>query len=280
MRAHTPQDFDTDESHGKAYKNMYRSAQQHDASLLALRGPFATTNELSLRSEPTSSNGNNRPSDYSDSTHWSAAGDHDRTDIVLAHTETHGGSWKDHAHSSSPPFETLEELVESGRSTPTFTDQLSEIVAAATASTSLCLYPSGIAEPHLASPDDRCLSSTGDSRLDLFFGISSSSSVAEEASHLANQSEVSGKVVAVFKVSRYQEACSMLQAMISIFIRRINRFITIPPNPSLFRLSPQQKGPGKDLKDIWQTALVYAGLGVAIGIIPTAILKWVGRQWC
>ncbi|KAH6911955.1 hypothetical protein BKA70DRAFT_1398023 [Coprinopsis sp. MPI-PUGE-AT-0042] len=278
-------------------------------------GPRAPSN-FSLRSRPPYPNRNSRPNDdFSNNAQYSQVdgGHHGgASSIVLTHTETDGGSYGDHAVNGqqqgteldSPPRGPPEELiesgqsspvlndqllatVESGRTTPILTDQLPAIVAATSDSMSVCLYPSGIADSQLECREDQCLFPTGDRDLDRFFGIPS---VAGEESGAINdgrslqtrhsnldQPDVSSKVVAVLNEASCVEISG---GVFNNAGNDIHNYLTdqqvhyysttLPP-------SPAQKGSGKEWKHIWQMALLYVGLGVAIGVIPTAILKWIGR---
>ncbi|KAH6901399.1 hypothetical protein BKA70DRAFT_1522716 [Coprinopsis sp. MPI-PUGE-AT-0042] len=124
-------------------------------------------------------------------------------------------------------------------------------LTATAVSESVCLYPSGIIESHLESHEDQCLSPTGDSDLDRFFGLSCSPSAAEES-----HSEVSGKVVAVLKEASCVEISGGLfnNAGNDIHHYQTDQQVHYYSTP----LPPvrQQKGPGKESKNVWPMALL------------------------
>ncbi|KAH6885035.1 hypothetical protein BKA70DRAFT_1574732 [Coprinopsis sp. MPI-PUGE-AT-0042] len=297
----------TDQGHGQTNTNKYRSPPWHSIPSLPppLKAPFRprAPSNFSLRSSLTYPNGNNGPNDdFSNNTQYSQV-DSDHHDgassIVLTHSEADDGSHDEQngqqygTDSGSPLLDTLEELVESvrstpvlsdqlpatresGRTTPIITDQLPGIVAATSDSMTVCLYPSGITEPQLESREDQCLLPTGDRDLDRFFGLSSCPSMAGEEPCLVDKPEVSSKVVAVFKEASCIEISGGVFNAAGNDIhsyqtdQQVHYYSTTLPPP------PQENGPGKDSKNVWPTALLYVGLGVVIGIIPTVIPKWIG----
>ncbi|KAH6911954.1 hypothetical protein BKA70DRAFT_1266042 [Coprinopsis sp. MPI-PUGE-AT-0042] len=229
---------------------------------------------FSLRSEANVSNddlSNNKQHSWVDGDHGGAHS------VASTHTETDGGSYKDHAHngqqqgieSDSPPLDTREELIDSGRNTPVLNDQLPAIVAGTTDSMTVCLYPSGIAESQIESREGQSLSPTGGRDLDHFFGLSSNASTTEEGSH----SEVSGKVAAVLTEASCIEISGGVfnNAGNDIHNYQMDQQVYYYPPP--LPPSPQQKEPRKESKSIWSIALLYVGLGVAVVVIPTIILR-------
>ncbi|KAH6901402.1 hypothetical protein BKA70DRAFT_1309356, partial [Coprinopsis sp. MPI-PUGE-AT-0042] len=195
--------------------------------------------------------------------------------------------------SDSPTTDTVEELISSG---PVIPDRLHEFITATTDSMSVCLYPSGIAKSQLESHKDQCLFPTGDRDLDRFFGLSSSTDLHVSKSNaepgfstrhstfeqLKDQSEVSGKVAAVFKEASsieisggvFNNAGNDILHYQTVQDQQVHYYSTpLPP-------VPQQNEPGKESKNVWLMALLYIGLGFALGIIPTAIQKWAGKSKC